>query len=981
MSVQLSLYPQSFDGTFSSFTVQPNNLLNDCINWDTIPTAVTTQFNMGGSVLLPFMYAAQYAIDHFSAGSSNILVGQWYVFGQSSTTVQKDTGLPTDYLRIKPPAVEYAGVMQRVSILSAGANYTLSMPDIYVDGADQFILQTIAYNSATSAPITPITTSHILSGNNYHTVTMTFDAPSGGADVIVAIYGATGGSSTLLIDDMFVNLTTDYVTGSINELESGQVIVDLYEDESIPLTLSVDNFKNAAEKTQSYSKAFKLPGTTRNNRIFDNLYEITRVTSNTITFNPHKKTKAVLKENGFLIFEGYLRVIDVQDKEGEISYNVNMYSNPIALADILKGRTFADLDLTELGHDYNRTQIQNSWNNDATGPGSGNPIAWKNTGTSGFRTDYQTVKYPFVDWNHQFLIEPSTTTSGPNPDMPRLNVLQDAFRPWISIKYLIDRIFQAIPDYEYSCAIWESADFANLYMDFNWGKDVDIPTFNESGKNRNDWACRLGHNDALLDTSFQVTPPNEESSGCATKMNTFPSIVGHQETASWNGTSIGEVGSEFVATYDGQYYGFSWNFQVWAPYFTGTTWAYSDVQVQYQWYHEPSGGSPVAISHPSASFVSSAQPTVFYTGGFNTTNAGITVGAGDKFYCKAKRLTTPGSGTTKYKFARIYVTTMINDIVDDTLLSGARGETNQWDFIKGLMNMYNLLAIPNEANSNIIEFKTYNELYPEGGAGKRLKDRDIQQDWTDKIDITQIKLTPLEVKDTTILKYEEDDDDYMFNVYKRDVQGHLYGSKKYTSGYGEMSLLEGENVITAAPFAATIMKPLMNVQEFTNFVVPSIYAYEDGQSEGFDNAPRICYNSGYYDLSIDSVTYYIPSQNGVTSSNADAYLRFSHLSELPIDFANNDTRDINFGECQLVVDTSIADAVTDNLYNMYWSRYLRELHHPDTREMTLKVNLNAADIEMFQFTNQIYIKNRAFRVNKIDYKPGDLSTVEFILIP
>ena len=196
-----------------------------------------------------------------------------------------------------------------------------------------------------------------------------------------------------------------------------------------------------------------------------------------------------------------------------------------------------------------------------------------------------------------------------------------------------------------------------------------------------------------------------------------------------------------------------------------------------------------------------------------------------------------------------------------------------------------------------------------------------------------------------------------------------------------MSLLEGENVITAAPFAATIMKPLMNVQEFTNFVVPSIYAYEDGQSEGFDNAPRICYNSGYYDLSIDSVTYYIPSQNGVTSSNADAYLRFSHLSELPIDFANNDTRDINFGECQLVVDTSIADAVTDNLYNMYWSRYLRELHHPDTREMTLKVNLNAADIEMFQFTNQIYIKNRAFRVNKIDYKPGDLSTVEFILIP
>ena len=49
--------------------------------------------------------------------------------------------------------------------------------------------------------------------------------------------------------------------------------------------------------------------------------------------------------------------------------------------------------------------------------------------------------------------------------------------------------------------------------------------------------------------------------------------------------------------------------------------------------------------------------------------------------------------------------------------------------------------------------------------------------------------------------------------------------------------------------------------------------------------------------------------------------------------------------------------------------------------MKLKVNLNAADVQSFKFNDRVFIKNRTFRVNKIDYKPHDLATVEFILIP
>ena len=90
------------------------------------------------------------------------------------------------------------------------------------------------------------------------------------------------------------------------------------------------------------------------------------------------------------------------------------------------------------------------------------------------------------------------------------------------------------------------------------------------------------------------------------------------------------------------------------------------------------------------------------------------------------------------------------------------------------------------------------------------------------------------------------------------------------------------------------------------------------------------------------------------------------------------TRDFHFGECQLL---SAGNPVNDNLFNLYWLPYYSELYNPETRIMTIKVNLSPSDISGFKFNDTVFIKNRTFRVNKIDYKPNDLATVEFILIP
>ena len=133
---------------------------------------------------------------------------------------------------------------------------------------------------------------------------------------------------------------------------------------------------------------------------------------------------------------------------------------------------------------------------------------------------------------------------------------------------------------------------------------------------------------------------------------------------------------------------------------------------------------------------------------------------------------------------------------------------------------------------------------------------------------------------------------------------------------------------------------------------------------------------------LTSCTYFIPAQNTDSAEQMTDFLQFSHLTDIPtvttIPSDPSDTRDFHFGECQLI--NPIGNATTNNLFNLYWMPYFNELYNPNTRTMTLKVNLTPGDLNTFKFFDTVFIKNREFRVNKIDYKPGDLATVEFILI-
>ena len=937
MSTQLIVYPQTYDGTYNStFTASISQFLIDGVNFSTINSSPSYDSTSP---------TATQVINNYPPTA-----GSWYRWRYHGSTASFPNipNQTSNNLNIYGHFDGYsdytlAGVYQRLSNLIIGAVYDVTIDYVLDTGGirSSLIAMSLIDDSALFSSPSTIATGSAQTGTaagGTGTATFSFTATQPDNIFFLEVYydlpDTTPNTVEVITNLSIVNQASGN-SGIYTELNDGQVICDLYEEEDIPLTLSIDDFKNAAEQVKSYSKDFNLPATKRNNRIFNNMFEVTR-SDDGLIFNPYVKTRCVLKQDGFILFEGWLRMINVKDDEGEISYNVNLYSEVIAFADTLKEVTFAELDFTELTHDYNKTQITNTWTGAPTYP---------NPNTSGFRTT-ETLKYPFIDWTGNIPIAAAGGT--PTANNPQLPTLEAAFRPCIQLKYLINKIF-ANTSFNWTSNFFDSADFEKLYMDFNWGSD-NAPVDVESTK------------DAITDVT--------------TVAGNFPLYNTLTQNSNNFNSNFGYSAGVYTAQYNNQ------NFNITYAFMTRVT----NVTIQqsassYARWKMVKGGVTSYIDQINWTGIIPAYSTIdsSYTGSISETlNIGDTLTPefsndaliGSVLFTSVPSWTTGQTINTVVNISSPIITTSI-------ILQTLRGELGQWDFLKGIMTMFNLVSMVDEDNPNNILIEPYADVFVNTTAGTNLASRSIQHDWTTKVDVSQMELMPLtDLNRKTTFKFVEDDDDYAFNVYKNSTSGHLYGSLNYTAATSSVllpTLLVGEKEIIAEPFAATVSKPLFS--QFNSFVIPSIYAMtNDGTGEGFENSPRIFYNNG---VKSTGASYYIPAQNGLASENQPNFLQFSHLSTVPSISAT--TTDFVFQSEQLF--PGLGSAPTDNLYSAYWQPYFNELYNPDTRIMTLKVNLTPADIANFKFFDMVFIKNKTFRVNKIEYKPNSLATVEFILIP
>ena len=909
MSVQLIVFPQIYEG-FSSSLTQTSEFCVDGINFNNLSNSTIPTYDVPAS-------SSNVVVSALS-GNPPTIINNFYKFRSTGTGTPTAPTVASGAVTLYSVATStVSGIYQRLSNLVIGTTYEMVIQlsttgtGFVITGA--FNVQNIIAQSVNAA--------------NQSQISFSFTPTTTTPTIVISYLNFV--SDNIVIDSISVLQQGTTPTAIFTDLIDGQVICDLYEDEDIPLSLSVDDFKNVAEKVQSYSKAFKLPATKRNNKIFDHIFEITRK-DNGLNFNPYKKTKCVLKQDGFLLFEGYLRMIDITDKSGEISYNVNLYSDAVALADVLELKTFSDLDFSELQHAYQRQNIERSWND------VGNSITYLNPSTSGFRDAYTTLRYPFIDWSHQIIRTPYNPANNATYNMPELLDIQGAFRPCINVKYLIDRIFQDIP-FTYKSVFFETELFTKLYMDFNWGENI-------SGVPETQGEYMIG---------TQQFCPTGAFAAINLSTNSFDVQMG------FNGTS------KFVATEDGQGFNLS-ALLVWKTAVGATN---QNISTRFAKFN--SSGTLLDTFDEVTGLIIASNPSPRFCSAYIVCdNAGDFIQLEWKASSSGSQVFFGQTSSSGLGFCRINGTTGMLTVTSDTILQTLRGELGQWEFLKGIINMFNIVSAPNPDNPSEISFEPYFDMFLDNQDSKQLN-------WTEKVDVSQIKLEPLtDLNKITNFVFAEDDEDYAASVIKGATGGHPYGSLNYIAPSFSFNLLTGEKEISAAPFASTVIKPLTSISAVSDLITPAVYSLsDDGNAQPFANSPRLFFNNGV--KSVGSGSYYIPEWNNSFSSNATNFLQFSHLTDVPTSILGT-TIDINY-ETQQTFEP--VGTTTQNLFSLFWQPYYNELYNPDTRTMTLKVNLTPSDINDFNFYDTVMIKNRVYRVNKIDYKPNDLAKVEFILIP
>lgn len=937
MSVQLGVFPQNeIDLSYLN-----NMNYNYWVDGDNFLYLSAANVN---SIATPSTSFVQDQINHFTSATGGIQVNTSYLGGSSSGGAQPSA--TAGFLTFPQEQTCY---IQKINNIIVGANYIFRIQlYLFVGGTSAMKLH--EYNGSTLVNTTTLTPFTATSSTNVpYQYIVTFSSPT---PTLVLEYEGFGSSSIVVLNSIEL-LNSTAQPPIVNNLSmSGEVLLDLYEDEDIPLTLSIDDFTKVAEKVQSYSKSFNIPETKRNKRTFGNIFNITR-DDDGIIFNPYKRTQSILRVDGLVVFEGYLRLIDVSDKNGEVSYNINLYSETIALKDYLGDLTIGDLDFTELEHDYNMTNVK------ASAHDTGTSITYLNPATSGFRETYATLRYPFCDWKHQYDYD--------SDNMPILERIEDVYRPWIQCKYILNRIFANTP-FTFQSTFFDSNDFEKLYMDFNWGDDGMPSSF-----------------DSLVNQRFKF---NSVGGGTTSGLQSIPTSF----------ATVEFMDPATIITSAGNYT------QPNLPYLNYTTDVFQsnsdnmEVIIEYDFaIYNATGNDPTITSQVNATIggvntiintVSQTIPFAFGTSQYQTPTVTTVINLNnlDTFTIEIKSdisgisqvftgYATPllDGNTSGNCLFNISVTS----VTSADLLMTQRGEMKQWEFLSGLLTMFNMLTIPSENYPQQIEFETWSDVFKKpnptnaGSGNVNLNARGIVNDWTYKIDEQDIKLTPLtELNKSTIFKFVDDPDDHFANVYFKAIRRE-YGSKVFDASGA--TLLDGEEVIEAEPFAATVIKPLENY--LGELIVPSLCGFSDGNFKGFDNEARILFNCG--EVTMTNEHYAYPSQNGVAGdSDYKKYLQFSHTTEIP---CTNASYDFVFESANLF--SGVGSPTLNNLFNLYWLPYLSELYNANTRLLTLKINLSASDINTFSFFDLVYIKQRVFRVNRIDYKPKDLSTVELIMIP
>jgi hypothetical protein len=128
--------------------------------------------------------------------------------------------------------------------------------------------------------------------------------------------------------------------------------LDLYSDVPIKLNKSFAELQDISKKNSDYSIGLTLPGSKKNNRFFENFFN---VDSTSLYFDATKRQEADVLFGDEPLFRGYLRLNKVSVQNSKIEYDVTLYSRVGNLFGQIGNNLLVDLDFADDEYTFNHT--------------------------------------------------------------------------------------------------------------------------------------------------------------------------------------------------------------------------------------------------------------------------------------------------------------------------------------------------------------------------------------------------------------------------------------------------------------------------------------------------------------------------------------------------------------------------------------------------------------------------------------------------
>ena len=139
--------------------------------------------------------------------------------------------------------------------------------------------------------------------------------------------------------------------------------VDMFKDESVTLTSTIQNVKDIDKIFTEFSKSFSLPASKTNNKVFKHYYNSDVVGG----FDARTKKSAIIELNNLPYKNGYIKLESVGMKNNlPNTYRVTFFGSTVSLKDILGEEKLQSLDLSANDKEYSANEVRSFLQADST---------------------------------------------------------------------------------------------------------------------------------------------------------------------------------------------------------------------------------------------------------------------------------------------------------------------------------------------------------------------------------------------------------------------------------------------------------------------------------------------------------------------------------------------------------------------------------------------------------------------------------------